>query len=155
MHETDSRKSDILIGAVILTFCSFAAWRTALVRAAPTGTVAGPAFVPWLVIASLVVLSLWLIARALLRYRLGNSEKPIELPARGTLIRMGFFSLLMVAYAAAFMKVGYLPSTWVAFVLGLVLFGERRILVLAFLPPALTLAVYYAFTHWLNVWLPS
>lgn len=154
MVGTDSRKSDVVIGVLILLFCAFAAWRTASVTSAPTGTVAGPAFVPWLVIALSATLAVILIARAAVRARLGNPEGEISLPNRPTFIRMALFAVLMVGYAGAFMGVGYIPSTLVAFVAGLLLFGERRIWVLVLLPCVATTAVYYAFTTVLNVWLP-
>ena len=150
----DSRKSDVVIGAVILAFCAFAAWRTTYVHSAPTGTVAGSAFVPWLAIALIAALALILIVRALMHMKLGGADEPVSLPGRATFVRMGLFAALMVAYAAAFMAIGYIPSTLVAFVAGLVLFGERRPLVLILLPCIATTAVYYAFTTVLNVWLP-
>ena len=154
MHTTDSRRSDILIGAILLAFCVFAAWRTSLVPNVPTGTVAGPAFVPWAMIGGVGALSLVMIGRALLRYSAGNPDSPIEMPRRATLVRMALFALLMIVYATVFMEVGYLWSTWIAFTIGLLLFGERRILVLALVPTAITFAIYYAFTQWLGVWLP-
>lgn len=154
MVGTDSRKSDVVIGAIILVFCAFAAWRTVYVSSAPTGTIAGPTFVPWIAIGLTTLLSLAMIARARLRVRTGNPDDPIMLPDGATFVRMGLFAALMVAYAAAFMTVGYIPSTLVAFVAGLLLFGERRVLVLILLPCIATAAVYYAFTTFLNVWLP-
>ncbi|MFC6489297.1 tripartite tricarboxylate transporter TctB family protein [Nitratireductor sp. GCM10026969] len=154
MSGTDSRKSDVVIGLIVLAFCGFAAWRTLYVSAAPSGTAAGPAFVPWLVIGLIALLAVALMARAVLRYRTGNPEEPIVFPGRGTVFRMGLFAVLMVAYAAAFMRVGYIPSTLAAFVAGLLLFGERRLWVLVVLPAFITVAVYYGFTELLNVWLP-
>lgn len=60
----------------------------------------------------------------------------MELPTRRTLVRMGLMALLLVAYAAAFEPLGYLVSTLVTFVLGLLLFNERRPLVLILVPLA-------------------
>ncbi|PTW63209.1 putative tricarboxylic transport membrane protein [Breoghania corrubedonensis] len=154
MVGTDSRKSDVAIGATLLAFCAFAAWRTAYVHSAPATSVAGSAFVPWLVIALISALASILIVRAVLSMRSGRTGETVSLPDRGTFVRMGLFAVLMVAYAGAFMSVGYIPSTLVAFVAGLVLFGERRIWVLILLPCVATTAVYYAFTTVLAVWLP-
>lgn len=155
MRATHSGKNDIVIGAALLGFCGYAAIQTLEVRAVSSGTVAGPTFVPWLVICLVSILSITMIVRALLRMRSTTfQDTPVVLPERGTLVRMALFSLLMVVYAGAFMTVGYLPSTLVAFTVGLILFGERRLLVLVLLPISLTVVVYYSFTQFLGVWLP-
>ncbi|MWP38008.1 tripartite tricarboxylate transporter TctB family protein [Rhodobacter sphaeroides] len=142
-------RSDIWAGIGLLAFCGFVAWRTLLVRTVASGTIAGPVFVPWLMIGGLSLLAIALILRSILR---GSSA--VELPTRRTLVRMGLLALLLVAYAAAFEPLGYLVSTLVTFVLGLLLFNERRPLVLILVPLALTGGVYLGFTRLLQVWLP-
>lgn len=143
--------SDRVIGIGLLLFCAFAAWRTAGIKVPPEATIAGTSFLPWLMIGGIALLSLALIARTLLRTgRVGT----IAVPNRATLVKMGLFTLLMVAYAAAFMTVGYVPSTLVVFVAGLLLFKERRIFVLIVFPLVMTGAIYFCFTRFLGVWLP-
>ena len=145
------RNPDILIGVGLLLFCAFAAWRTLKVTVPPEDTVAGTAFVPWLMIGSIVVLSLVLIGRAMLRT---GAIEAVSMPDRPTLVRMGLFTLLMIAYAFSFMLVGYIPSTLAVFVLGLILFRESRLLVLIIFPLVMTGAIYLGFTKSLGVWLP-
>ncbi len=145
------RNPDIVIGVGLLFFCVFAAWRTLKVTVPPEGTIAGTSFVPWLMIGGIVVLSLVLIARAVRR---AAAAETIRVPDRATLARMGLFTLLMIGYAFMFMKVGYLVSTLVTFVLGLILFRESRLVVLVLFPLVMTGAIYLGFTKSLGVWLP-
>ncbi|WP_088736290.1 MULTISPECIES: tripartite tricarboxylate transporter TctB family protein [unclassified Thioclava] len=146
-------KSDIWIGFGLLALCAFAAWRSLLVRTVETGTIAGATFMPWLMIGGLAILALVMIARALRRGGLTGGAQ-IDMPDRGTLVRMGLLTVLLIAYAAAFMTLGYLASTVIVFVLGLLLFRERRPLVLILVPIVLTGAIYLGFTRLLQVWLP-
>lgn len=152
MTGLSAQKSDIWIGISLLCFCAVAAWRTSLIRTVPGGATTGPAFVPWLMIGVIALLSVLLILRAILRPAEGAAR--IEMPSGTTLAKMAMFVVILVLYAVAFMSVGYLISTIIVFTLTLWLFGERRIAVLALLPAAMTGAVYVGFTQFLDVWLP-
>jgi putative tricarboxylic transport membrane protein len=102
-------------------------------------------------IGGIALLSLGLIVRDLLR---GEGGEAIAVPDRAILAKMGLFTLLMIAYAALFMTLGYIPSTAIVFVIGLLLFNERRIFVLIIFPLVMTGAIYLGFTRVLGVWLP-
>ncbi|WP_427029189.1 tripartite tricarboxylate transporter TctB family protein [Halomonas sp. H2] len=144
--------ADVWISLFLLAFCGFAASRTLLLTAKSTGTSAGPTFIPWLMIGAVSLLSIGLLVRALW---CSNLAKEVNtLPARSTLILIALFAALLSVYAAAFVAVGYLVSTLIVFVLGMVLLGERRVLVLAILPAMITGIVYLGFTRLLGVWLP-
>jgi len=143
--------SDIAIGVGLLLFCGFAAWRTTKIRVPPEATIAGTSFLPWLMIGGIALLSVILIARA--RLHVGSSET-VQVPNRLTFGKIVLFTLVMVAYGAGFMTVGYIPSTLVVFVIGLLLFKERRIAVLIIFPLVMTGAIYLGFTRFLGVWLP-
>ena len=145
------KTSDIVIGIGLLLFCVFASWRTLKVKVPPEATIAGTSFVPWLMIGGIVVLSVGLIIRALLS---SLADKTIDVPGSATFLKMGLFTLVMVIYAAGFMTFGYIPSTLVVFVIGLLLFNERRIPVLIIFPLIMTGLIYLGFTKVLNVWLP-
>ncbi|MFH1803916.1 MAG: tripartite tricarboxylate transporter TctB family protein [Pseudomonadota bacterium] len=151
MSTISESRSSICIGSGLLVFCGFAAWRTSLVKAQATNTVAGPAFLPWVMIGLLAILSAALIARAL-KNRTGTTTIPM--PDKKILARMGIFTLLLVAYAAAFMPMGYLPSTLITFCVGLYLIGERRPAALIAFPLLTTGIIYLGFTKFLQVWLP-
>ena len=152
MADIAESKADIWIGAGLLAFCGFASWRTLYVKQGFSATAAGPSFVPWLMIGGIAALSLVLIARALMRE--ADPDARVLMPGRRTLAAMGAFAVLMVGYAAAFMPLGYLPSTIVTFILGLLLLGERNWLIVILFPVAMTGAVYFGFTELLSVWLP-
>ena len=146
----DDRRSDTFIGMGLLGLCAFAGWQTLKIKVRAGATVAGPSFLPWLMIGAIGILSIAMIIRAL--HREHGTE--IELPDRGALLKIGIFAVLLVAYASAFMPLGYLASTLAAFVIGLWLFGERRILMLTLFPVIMIGAVYLGFTKVLKVWLP-
>ncbi|MGO4852100.1 tripartite tricarboxylate transporter TctB family protein [Phaeovulum sp. W22_SRMD_FR3] len=150
MQQVGQKRSDIVIGAALLVFCGFAAWRSLKIPSRGGSSLAGPAFLPWIMIAAVAVLSVWMILRAWKR----NSDLQIEMPDGATLRRMGLLALVFVAYAAAFMPVGYLISTVAVFIAALWLFGERNRKVLVLFPIAMTGAVYLGFTQALKVWLP-
>ncbi len=147
----EQKKSDIVIGSGLLLFCIFGAWYTAKIRVPPEATVAGTSFVPWLMIGGISLFSVIMILRAILRKKV---IAMIDVPNRATLARMGLFTITMTAYAAAFMTLGYIPSTLLVFVAGLLLFNERRISILIIFPLVMTGAIYLAFTRLLDVWLP-
>jgi len=143
--------SDIAIGVGLLLFCGFATWRTTLIKVPSEATVAGTAFLPWLMIGAISLLSIVLIVRALIRT---GSAETVQVPNRATLGKILLFTLVMIAYGASFMTIGYIPSTIVVFIVGLLLFNERRISVLILFPLVMTGAIYLGFTRLLGVWLP-
>lgn len=145
-------KADLWIGSGLLALCGFAGWRTTLIKKGFGSSVAGPAFVPWLVIGLIALLSALMILRALRAQH--DPAEDIGLPDGRVLAAMGGFTLLMIAYAVAFMPVGYIPSTIVTFVLGLILLGERDWRLVLLFPVGMTLAIYFGFTELLSVWLP-
>ncbi|MFS4436618.1 tripartite tricarboxylate transporter TctB family protein [Paracoccaceae bacterium GXU_MW_L88] len=145
------RNSDIWIGAGLLVFCALTAWRTTYIGSGFSTSFTGPSFIPWLMIAFLFCLAILLILRALKR---PAGDDNIEMPSRATLLAMGAFAVLMFAYAAAFMPLGYLPATLATFIIGLLLLGERNWLIVILFPIAMTAVVYFGFTRFLGVWLP-
>lgn len=102
-------------------------------------------------IGGIALLALALISRAVLR---SGAVETVQVPNRATLAKMGLFAFLMAAYAAAFMTLGYILSTVIVFIAGLLLFNERRIFVLIIFPLVMTGAIYLGFTRFLGVWLP-
>lgn len=150
MSGINQAKSDRWIGFTLLGVCAFTGWNTVGMRGQAGNTVAGSSFVPWIMIASLTLLSLILIVRSL---RVSSASQ-IEMPSKSTFIKMAIFTVILIVYAAMFMTVGYLISTYIVFVAGLALFGERKPLALFILPLVMTGGVYLGFTKLLKVWLP-
>ena len=154
MSTISPRKSDMWIGGGLLAFCIVVAWFTLFIKRGMTSSVAGPSMIPWLMIAVIALLSLVLMGRSIRSEREGVVEEGIAMPDMRTLLIMLGFVLLLVAYAAAFYPVGYIPATLITFVVGLWLLGERRWYILVLFPLVMTFAVYFGFTHLLSVWLP-
>ena len=154
MASVGRSKSDMWIGAGLLAFCAFAAWRTLEIRQVVSTTVAGPSFVPWLMIGGTALLSCALILRSLKNLHANGEVAEVSLPDKATFKKIAAFVALLIAYAAAYFPIGYIPATLVAFIAGLWLVGERNIWVLIGFPVAMTLVVYFAFTELLSVWLP-
>ncbi len=146
------QKADLWIGTGLLLLCGFAGWRATYIKQGFNSSAAGPSFMPWLVIALIALLSVLLIVRALRAEH--DPQTDITMPGKRTLAAMAGFTLLMICYAVAFMPVGYLPSTLIAFIVGLILLGERNWLLVVLFPVGMTLAIYFGFTELLSVWLP-
>lgn len=155
-------RSDMAIGAGLLAFSALATWRTLRIPSSGGGnTVADASFLPWIMIVAIALLAVALIVRAQRLSTTGqavvedsaNEEAP-RLANSVNLLRILAFVILLTAYCAAFMTVGYLPATFFVFVAGMLLMGERRPLMLLVLPTLITLAVWYGFTRFLQVWLP-
>ncbi len=110
------QKADLWIGTGLLLLCGFAGWRATYIKQGFNSSAAGPSFMPWLVIALIALLSVLLIVRALRAEH--DPQTDITMPGKRTLAAMAGFTLLMICYAVAFMPVGYLPSTLIAFIVG-------------------------------------
>ncbi|EHM53300.1 tripartite tricarboxylate transporter TctB family protein [Cardiobacterium valvarum] len=146
-------RADLYISIGMLVFCVFAAIATAQLKTPPGGSIAGPAFMPWIMVVLLGLGSAGLLVRALWQEKTGDSGS-IALPGRRVLRQMVLFVLLMIAYAVTLMPVGYIWTTAATLLLGLLILGERKPLVLILFPAVMTAAVYLGFTKLLAVWLP-
>lgn len=162
------RRTDCWLALMLLVFCAFAAWRTTLIPSSGAGGQAGPDFFPWLAIVGIAALSVALFLRGLRSKPSGAAGESAvggapEASTSGTsgssvgryaTVALILFVALMVGYAAAFERVGYLPSTLVTFIVGMLLLRERRILQFLIVPALIVAAVYFGFTHLLDVYLP-
>lgn len=151
--EIRESRADLYISSGMLVFCIFAAVATARLKTPPGGSIAGPAFVPWIMVVLLGIGSAGLLVRALWQEKAGDGGT-IALPERRVLRQMVLFVLLMIAYAVTLMPVGYIWTTAATLFLGLLILGERKPLVLILFPVVMTAAVYFGFTKLLAVWLP-
>ncbi len=146
-------RADLYISIGMLVFCIFTAVATARLKTPPGGSIAGPAFVPWLMVVLLGLGSTCLLARALWQEKAGDGGS-VTLPDRRVLRQMVLFVLLMIAYAVTLMPIGYIWTTAATLFLGLLILGERKPLLLILFPAVMTAAVYFGFTKLLAVWLP-
>ena len=146
-------RADLYISSGLLVFCIFTAVATARLKTPPGGSIAGPAFVPWLMVVLLGLGATCLLARALWQEKAGDGGS-VTLPDRRVLRQMVLFVLLMIAYAVTLMPIGYIWTTAATLFLGLLILGERKPLLLILFPAVMTAAVYFGFTKLLAVWLP-
>ena len=146
-------RADLYISIGMLVFCIFTAVATARLKTPPGGSIAGPAFVPWLMVVLLGLGATCLLARALWQEKAGDGGS-VTLPDRRVLRQMVLFVLLMIAYAVTLMPIGYIWTTAATLLLGLLILGERKPLLLILFPAVMTAAVYFGFTKLLAVWLP-
>ena len=146
-------RADLYISIGMLVFCIFTAVATARLKTPPGGSIAGPAFVPWLMVVLLGLGATCLLARALWQEKAGDGGS-VTLPDRRVLRQMVLFVLLMIAYAVTLMPIGYIWTTAATLFLGLLILGERKPLLLILFPAVMTAAVYFGFTKLLAVWLP-
>ena len=146
-------RADLYISIGMLVFCIFTAVATARLKTPPGGSIAGPAFVPWLMVVLLGLGATCLLARAMWQEKAGDGGS-VTLPDRRVLRQMVLFVLLMIAYAVTLMPIGYIWTTTATLFLGLLILGERKPLLLILFPAVMTAAVYFGFTKLLAVWLP-
>ena len=106
----------------------------------------GTAALPRLIGGALVILGLMLLF---------NAERNSFLPEEGTRMRTLLIIVLGGAYTFTLTPLGFMLSTLVFLVLGLLIMGIRSILRLVLVPVLVTVVVYYLFTAALGVYLPS
>jgi putative tricarboxylic transport membrane protein len=144
-----TRNSDFWLSFVVLGFCAVASALTIDVPTGGTGGTVGPNFLPWLMIGGLSLFALILL------WRSQRHTPAAQAPFGARLLaQLGGFLLLMLAYAWAYEPIGYLVSSVVFFVVALLLLGERRLLQLVLVPPAIVGAVYVVFTYVMQVYMP-
>lgn len=84
-----------------------------------------------------------------------NAEKNIFLPEKDARVRTALIVVAGISYALALTPLGFLLSTLIFMVAGLLIMGIRSALRLILVPLAVSIGVYYLFTGALGVYLPS
>ena len=144
-----TRNSDFWMSFVVLGFCAVASSLTLDVPTMGTGGTVGPNFLPWLMIGGMSLFALILLWRSQRQAPAAQSPFGARL-----LAQLGGFLLLMLVYAWAYEPIGYLVSSVVFFVVALLVLGERRLLQLVLVPPAVVGSVYVVFTYVMQVYMP-
>ena len=152
-HVIRENRADLFISIGLIVFCVFAAVQTAQLRTPPSNSIAGPAFMPWIMVILIGLSSLMLLGRSLARQKQGASAT-LTVPGKAVLGKMAAVVVIMLAYALMLMPLGYIWSTLIVVAVGLLVLGERNLWILAIFPAAMTSAVYFGFTKLLSVWLP-
>lgn len=149
---------DFWIALILLAFCGYVAYLTTGIPTGGVGTRFGPAFFPWLLVFGIAALSLVLLLRSLYSLKTEAEGSAGETGRKGTpakvLGKMALFLLLMLAYAASYVAIGYLVSSVVFFVVAMLMIGERRVLHVVVFPVCIVVGVYLVFTEIMQVYLP-
>lgn len=106
----------------------------------------GTAALPQIIGFALLALSLMLVF---------NSEEAVFSPEKGSRLRTLLIAIVSLVYTFALTPLGFMLSTVIFMVAGLLIMGVRSPLRLVFVPVGVTLGVYYLFTEALGVYLPT
>ena len=138
------------IAAIVLIV--FAASYCVLTAGLPVRTLPNtpdPSFFPWINMATILILSVWLLVRSLRRPKETALDR--DTPERNRIITaMGVF----VIYLATMPTLGFILATLPFFAAMMVLFGERRPIYVGTGTIAVTAALYLLFRHGFGVFLP-
>ena len=108
-----------------------------------------PSFFPWINMATILILSVWLLVRSLRRPK--ETALDTDTAERNrTITAMGVF----VIYLATMPTLGFILATLPFFAAMMVLFGERRPIYVGTGTIAVTAALYLLFRHGFGVFLP-
>jgi putative tricarboxylic transport membrane protein len=144
-----------LVGAVLLLL-GIAVLAGAVGIAQGTGfRPVGPGFVPIVIGAGLVVLSIAFLARTTLRPDIWLAERAAEEERATSWPTVGGLAVLLAVYAFALNPVGYIIATALLVPSVARLIGSRRILRDAVVGVAIALGVWFGFTEFLGVRLPA
>ena len=110
----------------------------------------GPRFFPWIITASLLVLSVAMLVRAWRRLASEVDAGLGVVPGRGA-VAFGAFAI----YVVALPWVGFLAATMPFFAILMALFGERRWWLLAAGAVVVPIVVFVLFRHGFQIILPA
>ena len=149
--------ADIASGLLFVVL-SGAIYVTALQLPAGRGNAPGPGFFPELMAIVGVVVGLAICGRAVLALRARAPLTPARAPrpeTAGDLLRLALLLGVSVVYVVALRPVGFMGASASFLALGLLILGERRILILLLVPAGLTGGVLFVFTSLLGLRLPA
>lgn len=142
------RRADLAAGLLLLAVAAVYFQQSFLIVRGFATDRLGPAFFPRLLAGALTLLALALVARAVG----GRSDSSPPPSARAGLLAA--ILVLLVAYALAMRRVGFLVATPAFFAAVLAALGVREVFPVAVVAVVLTVALYVVFGRLLGVLLP-
>ncbi|MCC8191301.1 MAG: tripartite tricarboxylate transporter TctB family protein, partial [Planctomycetes bacterium] len=136
----------------LLLFSGVAALLTLKVPDGGIGSRYGPSFFPWLMVIGIAVFSCLLLIRSL--WAQPAPAAGTRRPAAPVLAKMGVVLVLLIAYAAGFIKAPYVITSSIFYILAMLVLGERRPLHAVVVPVAIVVGVFLVFTRIMQVYLP-
>lgn len=146
------KRIDIFFSLFFMVFCAVSWMQILDLPPADDSGDAGMGFFPSFCVLCILLFSLILLGRTLIfRGVGGKAPSPLSRESR---MRLAGVLVLMLVYSLAYEWIGFYISTWLFGAALLLFIGERRPLVVALYPAALTLFVYAGFVELLGVVLP-
>ena len=146
------RTRDLVTGGTFLALGIGAAYLTTELPERSLPNTPGPAFFPWVVTISILVLAALLIGRSVLAAPVEPSDGGTNgKPLRGALLALAAFML----YLAALPGLGFILATAPFFAVLTILYGERRPVMVVISSLAATIGVYVLFRHGFQIILPQ
>ncbi|MDP6896657.1 MAG: tripartite tricarboxylate transporter TctB family protein [Rhodospirillales bacterium] len=143
------RRKNSIAAIVLIVFAASYGVLTAGLPVRTLPNTPDPSFFPWINVATILILSVWLLVRSLRRPK--ETVLDTDTAERNQIITaMGVF----VIYLAAMPTLGFILATLPFFAAMMVLFGERRPIYVGTGTIAVTAALYLLFRHGFGVFLP-
>ena len=143
------RRKNSIAAIVLIVFAASYGVLTAGLPVRTLPNTPDPSFFPWINMATILILSVWLLVRSLRRPK--ETALDTDTPERNRIITaMGVF----VIYLATMPTLGFILATLPFFAAMMVLFGERRPIYVGTGTIAVTAALYLLFRHGFGVFLP-
>ncbi len=143
------RRKNSIAAIVLIVFAASYGVLTAGLPVRTLPNTPDPSFFPWINVATILILSVWLLVRSLRRPK--ETVLDTDTAERNRIITaMGVF----VIYLAAMPTLGFILATLPFFAAMMVLFGERRPIYVGTGTIAVTAALYLLFRHGFGVFLP-
>jgi hypothetical protein len=143
------RRKNSIAAIVLIVFAASYGVLTAGLPVRTLPNTPDPSFFPWINMAIMLILSVWLLVHSLRRPK--ETALDTDTAERNLIITaMGVF----VVYLAAMPTLGFILATLPFFAAMMVLFGERRPIYVGTGTIAVTAALYLLFRHGFGVFLP-
>jgi len=143
------RRKNSIAAIVLIVFAASYGVLTAGLPVRTLPNTPDPSFFPWINMATILILSVWLLVRSLRRPK--ETALDTDTAERNRIITaMSVF----VIYLAAMPTLGFILATLPFFAAMMVLFGERRPIYVGTGTIAVTAALYLLFRHGFGVFLP-
>ena len=143
------RRKNSIAAIVLIVFAASYGVLTAGLPVRTLPNTPDPSFFPWINMATILILSVWLLVRSLRRPK--ETALDTDTAERNRIITaLGVF----VIYLAAMPTLGFILATLPFFAAMMVLFGERRPIYVGTGTIAVTAALYLLFRHGFGVFLP-
>ena len=151
---------DLVVGVLFLAVGLASAYFTSVLPTRSLPNTPGPEFFPWIVTGALLVLSLALLVRSLLVPAIADEPAKDEgegkaAPVATAKAAMALVLAGFIIYIAVLPHLGFLIATAPFFALLMVLFGERRAVLVGGSALAATVLLYVIFRHVFQIILPQ